>query len=527
MATDIKKILDYKVYGGAEIAALYDVMGANPLDSRAVTKNTFDLLDARRWDVSKSAIPNYAVYTGLQSTVLEDYKIPANYKGRVDIVEDLAELENVQNGDVYRVFAKRTGLGTSQSPYDYVKYAGIVLKKASVVADVVTWEDETAESLNRVATYRFIAKSVTDVYDAATIGNINNWERVASTNDAGDNTDIPRYRGGKTDYAAIEALTVANDGIASGNIYMAEDTGKFYIAEVTGSTIVWKEWKVTSGMMSAADYVGENATESVHSAELAGKLGNAVNIDGVSFDGSKNVVTVLDCSTEAGTAAKGITFPDNLALGDKTKFSVRFAYGNTTAEPYLNIAVGDAPAVNVPVRRGAYKFTRWEAGMVVAFTISAITVEGQQTLIAVADTASGIDEIADNFSVPATKILIETDFETLKGSDVTDALFTTLYTIASAAVAKVRFLKYGTSRVRFDVKSDDTTVVDVKFVVKNEFVNINIKKSVSTVTDDETGTQSNVTTYTVEKTKGGLTEILDHTTRISTIEGSLEWYELA
>lgn len=523
MATDIKKILDYKVYGGAEIAALYDVMGANPLDSRALTKNTFDLLDARRWDVSKSAIPNYAVYTGLPSTVLEDYKIPANYKGRVDIVEDLDELENVQNGDVYRVFAKRTGQGTPKSPYDYVKYTGIVLKKASVVADVVTWEDETAESLNRVATYRFIAKSA----DAATIGNFNNWERVASTNDVGDNTAIPKYRGGKTDYAAIEALTVANDGIASGNIYMAEDTGKFYIAEVTGSTIVWKEWKVTSGMMSAADYAGEGATKSVHLADFADKLKNAVNIDGVSFDGSENVVTVLDCSTVAGTAAKDITFPDNLALDDKTKFSVRFANGNTIAEPYLNIVVGNAAAVSVPMRRGAYKFTRWEAGMVVAFTISTITVEGQQTLIAVADTASGIDEIADNFSVPATKILIETDFETLKGSDVTDALFTTLYTIASAAVAKVRFLKYGTSRVRFDVKSNDTTVVDVQFVVKNEFVNINIKKSVSTVTDEETDTQSNVTTYTVTKTKGGLTEILDHTTRISTIEGSLEWYELA
>lgn len=73
-------------------------------------------------------------------------------------------------------------------------------------------------------------------------------------------------------------------------------------------------------------------------AVSAGKLKNAYRIDGIAFDGSRSIGHYVICNTAAETAAKTVDISESFALSDhRSKIVVKFTYGNSAANPTLNV----------------------------------------------------------------------------------------------------------------------------------------------------------------------------------------------
>lgn len=79
-----------------------------------------------------------------------------------------------------------------------------------------------------------------------------------------------------------------------------------------------------------------NITSVSGNAGTATKLATARNIDGVSFDGSADIVHYAICETAADVAAKVVDIP-NFVLQKGATIKVRFKNGNTAASPTLTV----------------------------------------------------------------------------------------------------------------------------------------------------------------------------------------------
>ena len=88
----------------------------------------------------------------------------------------------------------------------------------------------------------------------------------------------------------------------------------------------------------------ENKPDSERSVLEATKLKTARAVDGVSFDGTKDINRTGTCETAAATAAKTVTIAD-FKLQDYAVINVRFIEGNTAANPTL--AVNGTAAFNI------------------------------------------------------------------------------------------------------------------------------------------------------------------------------------
>lgn len=87
-----------------------------------------------------------------------------------------------------------------------------------------------------------------------------------------------------------------------------------------------------------------NITSVSGNAGTATKLATARNIDGVSFDGSADIVHYAICETAADVAEKIIDIP-NFVLKKGSTIQVRFENGNTAQSPTLNVNGTGAAAI--------------------------------------------------------------------------------------------------------------------------------------------------------------------------------------
>jgi hypothetical protein len=101
----------------------------------------------------------------------------------------------------------------------------------------------------------------------------------------------------------------------------------------------------------------------------ATKLKTARNLEGISFDGTKNIHRYGACSTAAATAAKAVTLSDSMTFTLATGASVfvKFTNSNTAANPTLNVNSTGAKAIyrygtTIP---GTVEANSWKAGSVV------------------------------------------------------------------------------------------------------------------------------------------------------------------
>ena len=94
-----------------------------------------------------------------------------------------------------------------------------------------------------------------------------------------------------------------------------------------------------AGLDANGNLTDSGKNESNLSVLEATKLKNARDIDGVSFDGSKNILRYGECSTAAATAAKTVTLSGSMTftLSEGASVFVKFTNTNTVANPTLAV----------------------------------------------------------------------------------------------------------------------------------------------------------------------------------------------
>lgn len=81
----------------------------------------------------------------------------------------------------------------------------------------------------------------------------------------------------------------------------------------------------------------DNTADANKSVKSAGTLTTARTIDGVSFDGSANIIHFGTCSTAAATKAKEVKSITGFTLAAGARALIKFTYGNTYVGATLNI----------------------------------------------------------------------------------------------------------------------------------------------------------------------------------------------
>lgn len=164
----------------------------------------------------------------------------------------------------------------------------------------------------------------------------------------------------------------------------------------------------------------------------AGKLSTARTIDGVKFDGSKNISHLGNCSSGENTVNKVVTC-DGFVLSKGARITVIFSYtnkadditlnvNNTGAKPvYYNASAMKSSNLRINADR-AYDFvydgTNWVHCGTVHYTAQNNTVENKKKRLLLSPTDTNDNEVyvthkSENFTAnPATGSLNSTTFET-------------------------------------------------------------------------------------------------------------------
>ncbi len=139
----------------------------------------------------------------------------------------------------------------------------------------------------------------------------------------------------KEDYVKFESMYSGGVAGVKGNAENAYRTGNVNITPThigLGNVANERQYSAsnpqTSVTGSSGSCTGNSAT--------ATKLKAPRTIDGVSFDGSADIVHFGACTTTPATAAKIVSIP-NFVLKDGAKIYVEFTMGNTAANPTLNV----------------------------------------------------------------------------------------------------------------------------------------------------------------------------------------------
>lgn len=112
----------------------------------------------------------------------------------------------------------------------------------------------------------------------------------------------------------------------------------------------------------------DNTADSNKNVLSATKLTTARKIDGISFDGTADIIHYCECPTAAGTAAKVVTLPDmaGFVLAAGASLYVKFQYTNSVASPTLNVNGTGAKAIYRygTTAPGTTAATSWQANSV-------------------------------------------------------------------------------------------------------------------------------------------------------------------
>lgn len=121
-----------------------------------------------------------------------------------------------------------------------------------------------------------------------------------------------------------------------GQIAQDYRNGRLFVRGKNNGT--WQNWlKVIDS--------GNIGSQSVASATTASKLVTARSIDGVSFNGTANIVHYGTCSTAVGTAAKAVTLT-GFSLVAGSRVMVKFTNGNSAASMTLNVSSTGAKSIS-------------------------------------------------------------------------------------------------------------------------------------------------------------------------------------
>lgn len=198
------------------------------------------------------------------------------------------------------------------------------------------------------------------------------------SNNTTDETNASKYAGGVTVNPNKKQITATKfkgnlEGTADvAKAYDTADTGTNSIAVALG-TKADKVANATEGNFASLDANGNIADSGKNESNLsvleATKLTTARNVDGVSFDGSKNIHRYGECFTAAETAAKTVTLSDSMSftLAAGASVFVKFANSNSVAKPTLAVNGTTAKAImrfGTTAPTGNAK-SSWHAGSVV------------------------------------------------------------------------------------------------------------------------------------------------------------------
>ena len=145
-----------------------------------------------------------------------------------------------------------------------------------------------------------------------------------------------------------DALTPADIGAAPASHTSVEATdtvlGHAKASQTTPKAAGTAAVGTEKSTFARGDHVHPAQTTITGNAGTATKLSTARTIDGVSFNGSANIIHYGTCSTAAETEAKAVNCT-GFVLATGARIAVRFTVTNTAANPTLNVNATGAKAI--------------------------------------------------------------------------------------------------------------------------------------------------------------------------------------
>lgn len=223
------------------------------------------------------------------------------------------------------------------------------------------------------------------------------------------NTNVS-VSGGPTTYTSIIGFGQGANGhteIASG---WTSGRGLWY-RNLRDTTDNWFNWYRVLDESNYSSYTvtktggGASGTWSIAVTGNAGsatKLSTSRYVDGVSFDGTKNVTRYATCATAAATAEKTASVTaGTFSLITGARVTIKFTYANSAASPTLNVGSTGAKAIywhGAALTSSQY----WQAGAVLDFVYNGtqwdligVAKDNNTTYSAASSSAAGLMSASD------------------------------------------------------------------------------------------------------------------------------------
>ena len=389
-----------------------------------------------------------------------------------------------------------------------------------------SWAEQTPKYFVHVGMHAFdVANKREYVYVAPSVSTENivldaSWALVPTMSDVTSATEVIGV--------VADASELVRTPQELKSIYFNTTTRKWYIYTDGG----WQD--CTNNTLNYAEQAGE--------ADTATSLKTARTINGLSFDGTQNISNFFESDATASTTSK-VSSLGGVSLEAGTVIRVKFQNENTAANPTI---------VNIPLKRGNEVFDKWEAGVVVSFTL--VGTSPNQSWQADAEARQNI--INRNFSTSDFTLFdfINTKSDVVEESatplpisalsgeaavEKQNTVFEALYSLAGNNDNKLHFILFKGNRCKFDIDSysdiDGVKTVKFSFIYKSNvnsaIVNlITIEMSRSTnngymfsylyTSTDLLGTKINTASFATK------TSVDTLTSRVASIESNMHWFEL-
>lgn len=202
----------------------------------------------------------------------------------------------------------------------------------------------------------------------------------------------------------IDSLTPEKVPLEEGTVYFAVDPDT-KIGQIVYDVSDGKgglERVVMSTWAEKADTATE--AERANNATAADVLSNSTNLDGITYNGSNNVIHYATCASAANAQAKSATI-NNFDLVTGARVIIKYTNGNTADSPTLNISNTGNKAIlarnsNISskdikagdVHEYIYDGTAWNYVGTLVFDNVSITVNEDEETLYISDPISNADE---------------------------------------------------------------------------------------------------------------------------------------
>lgn len=234
---------------------------------------------------------------------------------------------------------------------------------------VATWSSATTDA--HYPSEKLVKTSLDGKADKAVpaaAGNFASLDANGNLQDSGSKASdfATSAQGGKAD-SAIQGVKVNGTALTPDSNNVVDITAVTGVKGNSESTYRTGQVNITKGNIGLGNV--DNTADANKNVLSATKLTTARDIDGVSFDGSKNIHRYGECSTAAGTAAKTVTLSDSMSftLAAGASVFVKFANANSASNPTLAVNGTTAKAIMRygTTAAGTSAKTSWYSGTVV------------------------------------------------------------------------------------------------------------------------------------------------------------------